>query len=244
MQARLAALQPPVLANRGFGQRAARPDGEQRERAERLLLASASARRARASGSRVPPGRTAAGSSSGRRSRGARDPRAPRAPSSPASSSTCRRRRCPRSRASRAALRRGSARAPSSTSSAWSRIARSCAPQWPGTVHHGAEMRPQLDRQQRGFVRPVLEDAPCAQQRGHGVVAERSDPRPDRQPVRAIDRGDRIELHRRQPADHLLDVAVGGAAKPRRVTLAADDEATDRASFTATRSPHPQEPCE
>ena len=38
MQARLAALQPPVLADRCLGERSARADREQREGAQRLLL--------------------------------------------------------------------------------------------------------------------------------------------------------------------------------------------------------------
>ena len=91
MQARLAALQPPVLADRRLGQRAARLDGEQRERPQRLVLARRRRVEPRAAGSRARRGRTPAGSSSGRRSRARRDPRAPRAPSSPASSSTSRR---------------------------------------------------------------------------------------------------------------------------------------------------------
>ncbi len=112
MQAGLAALQPPVLPDRGLGQGAPRTDGEQRERAQRLVLRRRRRPPAAASGSHARPGRSAAESSGGRRSRAGRCPRAHRAPPWPASSSTCRRcRLAPRSRASRAALRAGSARA-------------------------------------------------------------------------------------------------------------------------------------
>ena len=113
MEPRLAAFQAPVLADRRLGQRAARADGEQRERAQRLVLGRRrrleDVLRDHALGEVVEPLEAAPSGDHELR----RCPTAPRAPSSPASSSTCRRpRRSPRSRASRAAPRRGSAPAP------------------------------------------------------------------------------------------------------------------------------------
>ena len=174
MQPRLAALQPPVLADRRLGQRAARLDREQRERPQRLLLGRRRRVEPLASGSRARPGRTRAGSSGGRRSRARRGPRAPRAPSSPASSSTSR--RCP------AALEVARAERPFGADPLEHRLdevavlaqravvrCRQCPP----PLHHAAKVRPQLDRQQRRLVRPVLEDPPLAQQALDRVVAGR-----------------------------------------------------------------------
>ena len=179
MQARLAALQPPVLADRRLGQRAARSDSEQREalRASRPRVGDRRVEhvlRDHAFGKVVRPLEALPA----RRSRACRCPTAPRGPSSPASSSTCRQ---PPPMPSKSREPSGpSARIRSSTGStrsAWSRSARSCEPQWPVACHHLPEMRPQLDRQQRGLVRPVLEDAPFAQQARHDAVVERADPR-------------------------------------------------------------------
>ena len=154
LQARAAALQPPVLADRRLGQRAARPDGEQRPRPAASPPRSAPAPRASASGSRARRGRRSAGSCAARRSRARRGPRARRAPSSPASSSTCR--RCPAPSKSRDASGPSSRIRSStgSTRSACSRSARSCVPQWPP---------PSITCRKCGHCSIGSRDASCAQ---------------------------------------------------------------------------------
>ena len=96
-------------------------------------------------------------------------------------------------------------------------------------LHHPPlEQRVVLDRQQARLVRPVLEAAALAEQpRDVGLVV-RADPRRERDPVRAIDRRDRVELHRLQPADRGRDVVGAGAAEARRVALVRDDVAPQR----------------
>ena len=196
-------------------------DGEQRERAQRLVLARRrrveQVLRDHALGEVVEPLEALA---AGDREL-ARDPRAPRAPSSPASSSTSRRRRrCPRSRASRAALRPRIRSSTGSTRSACSRSARSCAPQWPAPSITGRKCgqssigssTPRAPSTRR-CARSAGAQAPC-----RGV---RTDPRRERQAVRAVDGRDRVELHRGQPPDRVLDLVRDRAPEARRVALAA-----------------------
>ena len=213
MQARLAALQPPVLADRRLGQRAARPDREQRERAQRLVLA----RRRRvehvlrdhALGQVVLPLEALA---------------APAIASSPAVPERLehhlRRLPVPHPAAAAAPSKSREPSGPSSrirsstgsTRSAWSRIARSCEPQCPEPVHHVRKC---------GHSSIGSSEASCAQyskmrpSRSSSARCRpgRADPRRDRQAVRAVDRGDRVELHRGQPPDHVLDVAVAPRAE-------------------------------
>ena len=92
--------------------------------------------------------------------------------------------------------------------------------------HDGAEVGPELDRKQRRLVRPVLEDPPLAEQLRDRVARVGADPRAERQPVRAIDCRDRVELHRGQPADRRLDVGRVAAPEPPGETLTCDDEPT------------------
>src|SRR5207253_5040102 len=61
--------------------------------------------------------------------------------------------------------------------------------------HDVAEVRPELDREQRRLVRPVLEYAATSEQRRNVPRVERTDSSCERQPVRAVDRGDRVELN-------------------------------------------------
>ena len=91
-------------------------------------------------------------------------------------------------------------------------------------LHDGPEVGPELDRQQRRLVRPVLEDPPLTEQPRDRVARVGADAHAERQPVRAVDRRDRVELHRRQPADRRLDVCLVAAPKPHREPLASDDE--------------------
>ena len=56
---------------------------------------------------------------------------------------------------------------------------------------------------------------------------ERADARGEREPVRAVDGRDRVELHRREPADRLLDVGVARAPVAAGEALRPDDRAAD-----------------
>ena len=94
--------------------------------------------------------------------------------------------------------------------------------------HHGAEVRPQLDREQARLVGPVLEDPPLAQQAVHRVAGNHADPRRQRQAVRAIDGRDRVELNCRQPANRRLDLGARRAPEPRGESLPGDDESPHR----------------
>ena len=104
-------------------------------------------------------------------------------------------------------------------------------------VHHEVEVRPQLDRQQRRLVRPVLEDPSVGEEARDGLRREGADARADREPVRAIDGRDRVELHRRQPANRVLHVALGRAAESGCEALAPDDQAPDALSRSAIAVP-------
>jgi hypothetical protein len=94
-------------------------------------------------------------------------------------------------------------------------------------LHHRPEVRPQLDRQQRRLVRPVLEDAPLAEELRHLFRIERADPRRQLEPVRAVDGRDRVELHRGEAADRGLDVGRARPPVPPGESLRPDDRAPD-----------------
>src|SRR5581483_456070 len=97
-----------------------------------------------------------------------------------------------------------------------------------GPVHRPPEVRPELDRQQARLVRPVLEQPPAAEQPRHDRLVERTDARAERQPVGTVDRRDRVELHRRQPAHRGLDVVDPRAPEARRESLPRYEEAAQR----------------
>ena len=101
-------------------------------------------------------------------------------------------------------------------------------PPMAAALHHSAKVRPQLDRQQRRLVRPVLEDPPLAKQALDRPVRDGSDARRQRQPVRAIDGRDRVELHRRQAPDRRLDLDRPSPSEPRRELLLRHDEPPQR----------------
>ena len=220
MEPRAAALEPPVLADRGLGQRAAGADGEEREACGASRPRPAQARRGTRAGSRAPRGRSGAGTTGGRRRRARRCPTAPRAPLSPASSSTCScRRRRPRSRASRAVPPRGCAPAPARRG----RRAPARRARWKLPVafalHRAAAVRPELDREETSLVRPVLEDATGGEKALQLVLGVRADAARECEAVRPVDRCDRVELDCAEPADRRFDLAGLRAAEAWRVRL-------------------------
>ena len=229
VEACAAALEPPVLADRGLGQRAAGADGEERERAQRLVLRRSGRVEDRPRDHPLGEVVGGAGTTGGPRRRARRGPTAPRAPSSPASSSTCRcRRRRPRSRASRAGLPRGSAPAPARREPRASSSAVSWKRQCP---------LPSMLRRQCGQSSMGRRQASCAQYSKMRPRAQqllqlrlgvRADAARQREPVRAVDRRDRVELHRAEPADRSLDLACRRAAEARRVPLRRHGEPPDR----------------
>ncbi len=98
----------------------------------------------------------------------------------------------------------------------------------PFAGHHAPEVGVELDRDQRRLVRPVLEDPARREQPGDGVARIGADPCAQRQPVRPLDGGDRVELHGRQPPDRRLDLGGGCAARPLREPLLRDDVPAQR----------------
>ncbi len=228
MQARLPALQAPVLADRRLGERSACADREQRERAQRLVLARRRrledvfrdhaldqvvlALEALASGDRqlaaVPE----------RLEHHLRRLPVPHAAATAVAFEVAR---------AEGAFRADPLEHGLDELGVLADRPVVCAPV-SGACHHRAEVRPQLDRQQRRLVCPVLEDAAGAEERRDRVLGERPDPRRDRQPVRAVDGADRVELHRSQAPDHVLDLVAARTAEARREPLAADDEPPDR----------------
>ena len=103
-----------------------------------------------------------------------------------------------------------------SNSSGCSRNARSCQPQCP---------RPSMTVRKCGHSSIGSSDASCAQysktrpareELRHVLRVERADAGGEREPVRAVDGRDRVELHRREPADRRLDVRLvrrGGSGR-------------------------------
>ena len=197
----------PVLDDPGLGQRSAGGDRLLRERPQPLVLARDRGVEDRPSGSPAPAGRRAAGIPAGRRSRGRRGSRGGRASPSPASSSTSRPRSCPRSGASRAGRARGSR---------------------PGSRPRGADAsrrrrRTTAGRRARIWATKSGQSStgsrhascaqysntrPCASSRGTVPRVIGADARRERDPVAALDRRDRVELHAREPPDRRLDLAL------------------------------------
>ena len=77
----------------------------------------------------------------------------------------------------------------------------------PPSLHLRHEERPVLDRHEARLVGPVLEQPAPREQARHGARRERADARAEREPVRAVDGRDRVELHAREPPDRLLHLA-------------------------------------
>ena len=75
---------------------------------------------------------------------------------------------------------------------------------------------------------PVLEDAARREQLRDGRGRIGADPGGEREPVAAVDRGDRVELHAGEPSDRRLHVVGAGAAEPARITLRRDRDPPDR----------------
>ena len=72
-------------------------------------------------------------------------------------------------------------------------------------------------------MRPVLEDPALAQEPRDRALRVVADPRRERQPVRAADGRDRVELHAAEPVDGRGDVGGTRPAEPRRVALVGND---------------------
>jgi hypothetical protein len=88
-------------------------------------------------------------------------------------------------------------------------------------------MGPELDREQGGFVRPVFEDAPGSEEPRHVLRVEKADAGREREPVRAVDGRDRVQLYGGQAADRRLDVRLVGAPVTAAEALGADDRPAD-----------------
>ncbi len=95
-------------------------------------------------------------------------------------------------------------------------------------VHHAPlEERVVLDGQQACLVRPVLEDPALAEQPRDRAARVEAEPRRQRQPVRAVDRRDRVELHGRESTDLGGDVRPSRRPRPCRVAVVRDDVAPE-----------------
>ena len=90
---------------------------------------------------------------------------------------------------------------------------------------HVREVAPLRHGQQARLVRPVLEHATLPAQLVDAVVGQPAEPRGERQPVRPVDRRDRVDLHHAEPLDRRLD--LGHRRRPRagREALAVDGDA-------------------
>ena len=79
----------------------------------------------------------------------------------------------------------------------------------PGVVgrHPRAVERPVLDRKEARLVRPELEHATLCEEPGDGLARVGADPRAEDDPVAPLDGRDRVDLHARELADRLLDLA-------------------------------------
>src|SRR5438105_13422024 len=86
-------------------------------------------------------------------------------------------------------------------------------------LHRAPAVRPQLDGEETGLVRPVLEDAAGGEQLLQLRFGVCADAARQRQPVRAVYRRDRVELHRAETADGRFDVAGRRAADAAGVSL-------------------------
>ena len=94
-------------------------------------------------------------------------------------------------------------------------------------LHDEPEVRPQLDREQARLVGPVLEDPSFAEQRRHDGLRERADARRQREVVRAVDG--------RRSSRAALPTAGGSRPRPRLLrragtgceSLPADDQPSD-----------------
>ena len=92
-------------------------------------------------------------------------------------------------------------------------------------AHPPAEERPLLDGQQAGLVGPVLEQPPVGQQRRRRPARHGADTRGEHEPVRAVDRRDRVELDAGEPPHRLGHVVGPAAPESRREPLVRDDVA-------------------
>src|SRR5439155_20419613 len=101
--------------------------------------------------------------------------------------------------------------------------------------HATLEERIVLDREQAGLVRPVLEDAALAQECRDVRLVVGADARGKREPVRAVDGRDRVELHGLETPDLRRDVRGLRAAEAPRIALVGDDVAAQRREFVRHR---------
>jgi hypothetical protein len=76
-------------------------------------------------------------------------------------------------------------------------------------------------------VGPVLEDSPGSQELEDGLLRVAADAGGEREPMRAVDGRDRVELDRAQAADGRLDLAGLRAPIPRGEALRGDDQPPD-----------------
>ena len=228
MQASASALEPPVLADRRLGQRAAGADGEERQCAKRLVLV----RRGRvehrlrddalgevvAALERLAPGDGEHTTVPQRLEHHLRRLPVPHVGAVARALEVARAERAlgadplqHRLDEVRVCLQRALVEAPVRTS-----------------LHRPAAVRPELDGEEAGLVRPVLEDAAGGEQALQLLLGEGADAARQRETVRAVDRRDRVELHRAEPANRVLDVAGPRAAEARRVRLRRHGEPPDR----------------
>ena len=223
MEAHTPALEPPVLADRGLGQRASGAHCEERERAERLVLLRRRSVEHRARNHALGEVVAALERLRGRRREDAPIPqrlehRLGRLPVPHVVAVAAR----PRSHASRAAPLRGSAPAPARPGRR-ARAARAHGSPSGAALHRAPEVRPELDREEARLVRPVLEHAAGGQQPpDSSALGVRADAARQREPVRPVDRRDRVELDRAEPADRFLDLTCLRAAEARRDTPCVD----------------------
>src|SRR5262249_14769252 len=89
--------------------------------------------------------------------------------------------------------------------------------------HAALEERVVLDREQARLVGPVLEDATAGEQARDVRLGVGADARGERDPVRAVDGGDRVQLDGAELSDLAGDVVGGGAAEAAGVSLPGDD---------------------
>ena len=106
-------------------------------------------------------------------------------------------------------------------------------------VHRAAAVGPDLDGEEAGLVRPVLEDAPRGEQALQFRFVVCADAAREREPVRPVDRRDRVELDRPEPPDSTFDVAGSSVAEARRVALGGHHEPPDRGEADGYRRHRP-----
>ena len=89
-------------------------------------------------------------------------------------------------------------------------------------LHRAPEVRPELDGEEAGLVRPVLEDSAGDEELLKLLLRVRADAARERQPMRPVHSRDRVELHRAEPADRVLHLSRPRAAEAWGVPLRRD----------------------